>query len=210
MIINLKEAKSFNLHKKLSEFIIDKSMIYLFENEEEHYNLLAYISNKIDNGIILDIGTHRGFSSLAFSINESNKIHTYDIRQMRGGIERNINPIPENVKWNIKQILEDDDDLTLLLKSDLIFIDIDHKGKIETEIYEYLVSKNYKGIVLLDDIYFNSAMIDFWNGIDIKKYDLTAVGHSGSGTVGHSHIKSCGTGLIDFDSNIKIVENLND
>ena len=196
MIINLKEAKSFNLHKKLSEFITDKSMIYLFENEEEHYNLLAYISNKIDNGIILDIGTHRGFSSLAFSINESNKIHTYDIRQMRGGIERNINPIPENVKWNIKQILEDDDDLTLLLKSDLIFIDIDHKGKIETEIYEYLVSKNYKGIVLLDDIYFNSAMIDFWNGIDIKKYDLTAVGHSGSGNGGHSHIKSCGTGLI--------------
>ena len=72
MIINLKEVKSFNLHKKLSEFITDKSMVYLFENEEDHYNLLAYISNKIDNGIILDIGTNRGYSSLAFSINESN------------------------------------------------------------------------------------------------------------------------------------------
>ena len=80
MIIDLNEAKNCILHKKLSKYINDKKMVEeVFEDEGEHYNLLSYISNKINNGIIVDIGTHRGYSSLAFSINPSNKIYTYDI-----------------------------------------------------------------------------------------------------------------------------------
>ena len=51
----------------------------LTNKEEQHYYLLAYLSNLVNNSIIIDLGTHVGTSALALAFNNSNKILTYDI-----------------------------------------------------------------------------------------------------------------------------------
>ncbi len=68
--------------------------------------------------------------------------------------------------------------------SPFIMLDIDHSGKTEKEILDFLVDNNWHGHLLLDDIYLNNAMKDFWNNITLEKYDLTHIGHfSGTGLV---------------------------
>jgi hypothetical protein len=216
MIIDLNDAKNCILHKELSKYIKDKKMIEeVFESEGEHYNLLSYMANKIDNGIIVDIGTHRGYSALALSINSSNKIYTYDIKIIKGGLENNINPIPDNISWTIEEVGGDpimsDDGLKLLLDANLIFLDIAHGGVHETKIYNYLVDKKYKGILLVDDIHYNGRMKRFWGNIATDKHDLSSVGHSGGSSNEASNRKLiCGTGLIDFNNNVEIIGELND
>ena len=46
---------------------------------KEHYRLLSYISTLYNNENIFDIGTYKGFSSIALGYNPTNKIVSYDI-----------------------------------------------------------------------------------------------------------------------------------
>ena len=42
----------------------------------------------------------------------------------------------------------------------------------------------YKGYLMLDDIYYNDAMRNFWSSIVEEKYDISNIGHhSGTGLV---------------------------
>jgi hypothetical protein len=42
----------------------------------------------------------------------------------------------------------------------------------------------YKGYLLLDDIFLNKEMVEFWNLIELDKQDLTNLGHvTGTGVV---------------------------
>ena len=65
---------------------------------------------------------------------------------------------------------------------------------------QYLAGKDYKGIVLLDDIYLNPSMDALWGSIGSSegwqpcKYDVTDWGHS-----------IAGTGLIDFGCRLAIL-----
>jgi len=166
-----------------------------------HYKLLTYLSQKIQNGLIYEFGTHYGTSSLALSVNKLNKIITYDI--LNRYRDYGIQPKPENVELRIGNILENESELKLLLNADLIFIDVDHLGKFESNIYHFLNDNDYKGLLLLDDIFFNQPMMQFWKSVDIKKYDLTSVGH---GAI-ESNIPGmpAGTGLVDFNNNVTII-----
>ena len=142
---------------------------------KEHYRLLIEISHHFNEEILFDIGTNRCMSAVALSVNKSNKIKSYDIIQI----------LPENPKIdNVNFILGDSTKDTDLQKSRFIFLDVDHDGIYENILYDYLVSINWKGILVLDDIGLNDPMKGFWNRITQRKADLTSIGHwSGTGMV---------------------------
>ena len=50
--------------------------------------------------------------------------------------------------------------------------------------YNYIKNLGYVGTLILDDIYLNNDMINFWNQINDDKIDATNIGHStGTGVV---------------------------
>ena len=145
---------------------------------QEHYRLLAYISQN-DNLIdILDVGTLKGCSALAFSVNQSNKIRSFNV-----GDEFDLNLIPENSEFFIDDILKNEYK-DIILGSKYIMLDTYHDGTFEKEFVDYLISIGYKGYLLLDDIHLNFEMERFWGLISQEKYDITNIGHStGTGVV---------------------------
>lgn len=163
---------------------------------QEHYKLLAYLSKQINNSLIVELGTHNGTSSLCLCENLSNKVITYDIRDIY-----TIKKQPDNLTRHIGNIF--DLDPSILLTSKLIFLDTAHNGDFEEKVYAYLLKNQYKGILLLDDIFYNDQMFKFWNSIEIKKHDITFIGQGGT----HKNTPSglCGTGLVDFTNLVKII-----
>jgi hypothetical protein len=151
---------------------------FMSKSGQEHYRLLAYISQN-DNLIdILDIGTLKGCSALAFSVNQSNKIRSFNI-----GNEFDLNLIPENSEFFIDNILKNEYK-DIILGSKYIMLDTYHDGTFEKEFVDYLISIGYKGYLLLDDIHLNFEMETFWGSIIQEKYDITNIGHStGTGVV---------------------------
>jgi len=163
---------------------------------QEHYKLLAYISSKLNYANIVELGTHNGTSSTALSINNTNNIRTYDIKNVY-----NVLTQPSNVTRIIGNIFDIKEE-QYLLDADFIFLDTMHTGEFEWQVYEYLRDNGYKGFIIYDDIHWSDNMIEFWNKIpnDIK-YDITEIGHgNGSGPKG----QISGTGLVDFSSNITL------
>ena len=151
---------------------------FMSKSGQEHYRLLAYISQN-DNLIdILDIGTLKGCSALAFSVNQSNKIRSFNV-----GNEFDLNLIPENSEFFIDDILKDEYK-DIILGSKYIMLDTYHDGTFEKEFVDYLISIGYKGYLLLDDIHLNFEMERFWGSVTQEKYDITNIGHStGTGVV---------------------------
>jgi len=142
---------------------------------KEHYRLLIYIASLYNNECLFDIGTYRGMSALALSNNPKNHIKTYDIKKC----------YPENLKIdNIEFILGDFTEDKNLIISQFIFLDALHDGIYENIVYKYLQKIKWKGLLLLDDIYLNDSMKEFWINITEKKYDISILGHwSGTGIV---------------------------
>jgi len=152
---------------------------------KQHYQLLAYIASLFNNSTIIEIGTHRGNSSLALSYNETNTIHSFDI------VDSVVNNQIRNLK-NVQFHLENLFDPIVfkkweqtILQSAFIFLDVDpHNGFMEIEFYNYLKDINYQGFVICDDIWFSKEMRDnFWYKIPYEqRFDLTNLGHwSGTG-----------------------------
>jgi predicted O-methyltransferase YrrM len=155
---------------------------------KEHYKLLACISNQLTNAKILDLGTFIGHSAVALSMNLSNKVFSFDIAD---NVYSKCRKKP-NIRYFVYDIFNEDNreyNKEMILKSDLIFVDINpHDGQIEKEFYEWLKVNNYSGLVIWDDIFLNIKMTNFWNTIpEENKLDLTNVGHT------------TGTGLTFFD-----------
>jgi len=161
---------------------------------KEHYKLLAYLSFQFSNEIIFDIGTHVGSSALALSQNPKNKIFTFDIFDKLSKEEK-------KSLWRNDNVFFFEDDLfdlsifsqwkETILKSKIILLDIDpHEGTREYKFYTWLKRNNYKGILILDDIYYFKEMRDnLWYKIpSCEKMDATELGHWS------------GTGIVTFDS----------
>jgi len=153
--------------------------LFHLKSGDEHYRLLSYISYLFSNEILVDIGTNNGCSAIALSQNQSNTVMTYDFTFFEETklIER------DNIVFNVKDILND---LDILNKTRFIFLDANQDGILEKKIYETLIKNNYRGFLVIDDIFLNGEMKSFWNSVDIEKYDLTNKGHN------------VGTGLIIF------------
>lgn len=151
----------------------------------EHYRLLSYLSTCVNHSIIIDIGTHRGSSSLALSFNETNTIYSFDI------VDNVVNPkIKErsNIHFSFDNLFESDGQekwKDTILSAPFILLDVDpHNGHMEWEFYQFLQKIQYQGFVICDDVWYFKEMRDhFWYQIpDTYKYDLTLLGHwSGTG-----------------------------
>lgn len=143
----------------------------------EHYKLLAYISTLYNDSLLYDIGTYRGCSAIALSYNINNKVKSFDIGDFRA-----IKDSPDNIEWCVGDFLAES--VEEILSSPFIMLDIDHTGIMEQKILDFLLEHKWKGMLLLDDIYLNTAMKNFWDNIQQEKYDLTYIGHfSGTGLV---------------------------
>lgn len=163
---------------------------YLGNPGSEHYKLLAWLSTQFNDVDIFDIGTHMGASSAALSYNKSNRIISFDIIHTRLVCRK------ETCEYNLENLWDPsirEKWCQRLLNSPLIFLDIDpHDGVMEYEFYNWLKSNNYKGILVLDDIWYFKGMRDnCWYHISSKKYDFTYLGHWS------------GTGIVDFSGKIK-------
>lgn len=194
---DIKKTNTFHLVELLSR--VDHKTYIVGDAGVEHYKLLTYLSKQLNNTLILELGTHHGTSCLCLCENRSNKVITYDLSDREFGLKK----LPENLTCRIGNIFEIDP--YIMLEASLIFLDTQHDGPFETQIYNFLVENDYKGMLLLDDIYFNTEMINFWNNIKIKKYDITSVGHGVINSTGNP----TGTGILDFNNNIGILK-LND
>jgi hypothetical protein len=151
---------------------------FMSKSGQEHYRLLAYISQNDDLVDILDVGTLKGCSALAFSVNSKNKVRSFNV-----GNEFDLNYTPLNAEFIIDNVLNGNYN-NIILGSKYIMLDTYHDGTFEKEFYDYLVSINYKGYLLLDDIHLNFEMERFWGSITKEKYDITNIGHStGTGIV---------------------------
>jgi len=153
-----------------------KDFFYM-KSGQEHYRLLAYISTLFNGETLLDIGTYQGSSSIALGHNDNNKVVSFDIQA-----QPEIDLISKkNIEYRLCNALEC---LEIIEKSKAIMLDTYHDGTYENEFYSQLNSMNYKGILLLDDIFLNDPMKNFWNSIDREKYNITNIGHyTGTGLV---------------------------
>lgn len=159
----------------------------------EHYLLLCYLTTKFNNATILDMGTWTGWSAISLAQNPSNTIITYDIVDELDRWQRGVNVKDKFLSYsNIHRKLVDarKESAEIIKSASLILLDIDpHDGLQETEFTNFLRTIGYKGYVLCDDIHYNQGMKDWWNSVDLPKYDLTDVGHSNA---------YAGTGLICY------------
>jgi len=191
------------IKEEVSNISFEKLMPHLPHQQDEFkqmqgepYSLYAYISTLINNKIILDVGTRMGLSALAFSYNENNKIISYDLKEQGAS-----NIQKENIQFKIMDFRNDD---SLDYDSvEIIMIDVDpHDGIQEREMFKFLKDKNWKGILILDDILNNwpvvvpganpQEMNNWWNEIQEEKHDLSDVGHYS------------GTGLVNLGNKFKI------
>jgi hypothetical protein len=151
---------------------------FLSESSREHYRLLAYLSLSENNINFLDVGTLKGCSALAMSINPNNKVFSFDISNSFDLFET-----PENTQFLIDNVLQEKYK-DIILNSKYILLDTFHDGTFELEFLKHLENIKYTGILILDDIFLNEEMKLFWDGIPHPKKNLTHLGHStGTGIV---------------------------
>jgi hypothetical protein len=138
---------------------IDHQEFYKSKSSIDQYRLLSYISNSISGIKIIDVGTFKGCSALAFSSNKNNEIYSFNLYE-----QLDLNFVPKNIKFIIDNILNGDYN-SLIKESKVILLDTFHDGSFEYEFYNHLVKIGFNGILLLDDIYINSEMYKFWDSI---------------------------------------------
>jgi len=177
----------------------------------EHYRLLSYISTLFNGINIIDIGTHLGSSALALSYNSSNVVHSFDIvnKVTNEHIKNKNNIIFHYDNLFIENVSIDLQIENLILNSPLIFLDVDpHNGHMETYFYNYLMEKDYKGLIICDDIWYFKEMRDnFWYKIPPNnKYDVTEYGHwSGTGLISKNLSKYFSFPLIEYNNDWTLV-----
>jgi hypothetical protein len=152
---------------------------------QSEYRLYAYLSTFFNKSTILDIGTRTGGSALALSYNPTNQVISYDlVEQGASSIKK------DNITWNIKNFMEDE---TLDWDNiPIVMIDVDpHDGAQERVMMDWLREKEWKGILIHDDIGPGWPDIRLmWDEIPEEKFDVTEIAHmSGTGIVnfGNAH-----------------------
>jgi len=161
----------------------------------EPYRLLVYLSSLFNNSILIDLGTSNGGSAIALSANNQNQIISFDVNdRCETSFLQNENkfekmPSLKNVDFIVTQDFTKY--LSIFLNAPFIYLDIAHDGIWENIVLELLIKNNYKGIMLMDDIFQFPEMKKIWDNLMFNKVDLTKYGHWS------------GTGLIDFSNQIQ-------
>ena len=143
------------------------------------YRLYAYLSTFFKNSTILDIGTRTGGSAVALSYNPTNQVISYDLLEQGAS-----NIKKDNITWKIQDFMEDE---TLDWDNiPIVMIDVDpHDGAQERVMMDWLREKEWKGILIHDDIGPGWPDIQLmWDEIPEEKFDVTEIAHlSGTGIV---------------------------
>lgn len=195
--INKNDVRKHDVSNLFHYASYQDNLDYFHFINEEHLKvhalqLYAYLSNKFNDTVILDIGTKFGNSAIALSQNKKNKVVSYDI--IEWPCHKNLNK--KNIQFKIENFMEDKSiDYNNV---SIILIDVDpHDGSQEPVMIDYLKNIGWSGLLLLDDISWNDfpELKSFWKNLKYEKYDLTDIGHFS------------GTGLINFGNkySIKVV-----
>jgi len=180
-----------SLHKELSEIKLEDYVQYIGDNNfdnsidkewfvlepgKDHYRLLAYISQQVNNTKILEVGALFGNSALAFSLNPTNIIYSFDVQD-----RISLKKIPSNLNFTQGNILDHPE---IILTSRIILVDTWHHIDFELAFFDFLKKYKYKGLVILDDITMTPEMFEWWNSIEQDKLDVSSIGHiNGTGLV---------------------------
>jgi predicted O-methyltransferase YrrM len=167
----------------------------------EPYLLLAHLAGQLRGAAIVDLGTHYGVSALALAgAHASNTVLSYDVRERERVIAAynnlsvaQLRAAAPNVHFRRRNALRD---LATLAAAPLISLDTAHMPDsvpFERELVLALEGVGYRGVVVCDDIHFNSEMVRWWHGVRQRKFDVTNVGHGKSGT-----------GIIDFSGKLRV------
>lgn len=161
----------------------------------EHYKLLSYLSDQLEDALILDIGTASGYSAVALAAHaekHNNFIVTCDVVDIRKLITGRLPIQYLRVDCNSQLFWY------LAPQAELIFLDINHRGRDEMAFYQMCKETGFKGLMVCDDIKdkhgLKHPLRRFWRDVDLPKYDLTDFCHWS------------GTGLIDFGIGVTGVE----
>lgn len=161
---------SKNIHKIENTF----AHYYTASPGAEHYRLLAHISYFTNGTNILDIGTYLGYSSIALSQNNNNKIISYDVNKQHNQEDH------DNVTYRIGDARDFED----FENTKVILLDTYHDGVYEEKFIEHLRSIKWHGLLIMDDIHEYPQLKELYDKLPEEKYDITNIGHwSGTGIV---------------------------
>ena len=174
-----------------------------------YYSILACLSTYFNDSVIVELGTLHGKSAAALAYNKSNIVYTYDIKRQDEAVNRFEKEEFKNIKYIISNCIEDNwhrqTDRDIILSSKLIFLDVDPpdgnvKGVQENKVLNFLISNNWKGILVCDDIgaewidefraaeYTTLPIREWWDSIDLPKFNII-----------NNYSSPTGTGIICFD-----------
>ena len=193
----------------LREIEVEQTSYKAFGADLEHYHaILAHLSTYFNDSIIVDMGTHTGNSAVALSYNKSNKVYTFDIAPTEQAAELFKEDEYKNIIYIIGNCIENNwygqplgpfstnlseplkSEKEIFLSSELIFLDIDpHDGVQEPQVLDFLITNDWKGIMVCDDIgHQHPPMHDWWNSIELPTY-----------TIRNKYAAFKGTGIVCFD-----------
>ena len=189
----------------LRENIIEQTSYKAIGHDLEHYYaILVHLSTYFTDSVIVDLGTNRGGSAAALSYNRSNEVYTFDIAINDEAIS--LFEQYENITYLIGNCIENNwhgqpqinppglrirplkSEKEIFLSSELIFLDIDpHDGVQEPQVLDFLITNDWKGIMVCDDIgghsnNFHPRMRDWWNSIELTTYNIVKKYASDTGT----------------------------
>ena len=195
----------------LRENIIEQTSYKAIGHDLEHYYaILVHLSTYFTDSVIVDLGTNRGGSAAALSYNRSNEVYTFDIAINDEAIS--LFEQYENITYLIGNCIENNwhgqpqinppglrirplkSEKEIFLSSELIFLDIDpHDGVQEPQVLDFLITNDWKGIMVCDDIgghsnNFHPRMRDWWNSIELTTYNFV-----------NKYASDTGTGIICFN-----------
>lgn len=182
LIIDREEVKNTRIEDILDNFGKDDQR-RIRKVTGEHYRFLLWLSKKLDNKVIYDIGTRSGASAACLSFNPTHKVTSFDIVKDHWKTYHTNPEIVKRVTFKCCDVRE----LTAeeLKNVDIILLDIDHSGRVEKIIYDRLVNGGFKGILIMDDINVNKwgRLKKLFESITQPKFILDIAHWSGTGIV---------------------------
>ena len=186
LTINKTEVKNFDM-----EPMRENSTTGLMFMKGEHYPLLCYISSKMHNAKIVELGARFGESAACLAYNSSNRVYSYDTNDRIDQACRK-----DNIEFRFKNVWEDSAEMEFISDADIILVDVDpHNGDMEVALVHKLNYYGFKGLLVCDDIgekHWPDMYNKFWKNVDLPKYDVTDIGHFS------------GTGIVDFGFGVMI------
>jgi hypothetical protein len=160
--------------------IDDVFPFWVMDRYHLYYRILGYFSTFYNGKILVDIGSRRGYSAASLAFNENNTVYTYNNveEEPENDVFNKLNNIKDFVETGkfsgtpLGNILDSGKHREIILKSDLIFCDVDpHSGEHETQLIKFLSDNNYKGITIWDDI--NDQLKNWFSDIEASDYKHT-------------------------------------